>query len=330
VLLSLALVFGATGAAPNDAGNWIAQHCRKADGALTVRPDGSFVSGYFGNVTAAGLVASGSHLDVVNDWMEWYIDRAHGSGSGVDGVPDDGTYERDGAFVSRNRPDSTDAYGATFLILADAAYRTGDARLRALIVRHRADIGRIAASMLATWQPNGLTFSRPQHRIVYAIDNEQVYRGLLDAADLWERAYADASQAAALRSDAQRVENGIAAVLWSSASQTYRPSVNPEGRGAEADLTRPYPDALAQVMAIVYGIVPADSLLASTLLARASASLLTPVSGDADEYRQVVGLAREMVSRTPGDTTAFEPSEICSDAGWYLLAHPLSGGAAAR
>jgi hypothetical protein len=318
VLLSLTLVLGTTPS--EDAASWIAGNCRTAGGALTVRPGGSFVSGYFGNLTAAGLVASDSHLDVVADWMDWYMARAHGSGSGVDGVADDGTYEGDGSFESRGRPDSTDAYGATFLILADAAYESGDPPLRALIRRRRPVIGRIAASMLATQQSNGLTFSRPQHRVAYAIDNEQVYRGLLDAADLWERAYSDASAAAVFRSRAAQVEAGIAAVLWDPATQSYRPEVDSRGIGAPADLTLPYPDALAQAMAVIYGVVPPGSLTASTLLARASAALLVPVNGDADEYRPVVALAREMAGENAGDVLPFAPPPICADAGWYLLA----------
>ncbi len=330
VLSSLILVFGTIGSTTDDAADWIAANCGGPDGALTVRPHGSFVSGYFGNITATGLAASGSHLDLVYDWMQWYIDRAHGSGSGVDGVADDGTYQRDGSFASRGRPDSTDAYGATFMILADTAYRSGDPRIRALIVQRRPDIGRITASMLATWQPNGLTFSRPQNRIAYAIDNEQVYRGLLDAADVWQQAYGDPAQAATLRSRAEQVARAISTVLWNPSAQSYRPYVNAEGFGADADLTRAYPDALAQVMAIAYGVVAPSSLTASTLLARASAALLEPARGDVDEYRQVVYLAREMTA-APGPIDArFSPPAICSDAGWYLLARTAGATPVAR
>jgi hypothetical protein len=316
VLWSLILLIGASGnGAP--AANWIAQQCVSPEGALTVRPQGHFVSGYFGNITAQGLVAEGTHLDVVGKWMTWYLDHAHDSGSGVDGVPDDGTYDA-GTFVSRGRPDSTDAYGATFVSLAYAAYRSGDPALRSLLVSRRSDVLRVAASMLATQQPNGLTFSRPQHPIAYTIDNVQVYRGLLDGAALMESAYGDTRRANAMRAQASSVEHGIEDVLWDPSSQTYRPEVNAHGDGASADLTNPYPDALAQVMAIVYGTVPPSSLRASTLLARASASLLQPVHGDADEYRSVVTIARAMTAHRT-DAAPFTAPSICADAGWYLL-----------
>jgi hypothetical protein len=317
VLWSALMLLGASGnGAP--AADWIAEHCVTPEGALMVRPLGHFVSGYFGNITAQGLVAAGAHLDVVREWMTWYLDHAHGSGSGVDGVPDDGTYDA-GSFVSRGRPDSTDAYGATFLTLAYAAYRSGDPALRSLLLGRRNDVLRVAASMLATQQPNGLTFSRPQHAIAYTIDNAQVYRGLLDGATLVQNAYGDAQRASSMRAQAAIVQHGIESVLWDPASQTYRPEVNAHGYGASADLTNPYPDALAQVMTIVYGVIPPSSLRASTLLARASASLLEPVHGDADEYRSVVAIARAMTGQQSNADAPFTPPPICADAGWYLL-----------
>jgi hypothetical protein len=305
-------------ASPNatTAADWVAANCTAPDGALSVRPHGRFVSGYFGNITAQGLVAAHAHLDLVRNWMAWYLDRAHGSGSGVDGVPDDGTYVG-ATFVSRGRPDSTDAYGATFLMLAEAAYRSGDPALQALLLMRRSDVRRVAASIAATQQPDGLTFSRPQHPFAYTIDNVQVYRGLLDGAALMEEAYKDPSLATVLRLQARAVERGIESVLWDPATQTYRPEVNAGGIGPAADLTKAYPDALAQIMAIVYGVVPPKSARAAALLARASGSLLDPVHGDANEYRILVAMARAMSGQRTDRDAVFTAPSICADAGWF-------------
>jgi hypothetical protein len=299
------------------AADWIAQRCVATDGTLTVRPDGRYVSGYFGNITALGLVRAGLHLDVVRNWMTWYIGHAHGSGSGVDGVPDDGSWEGEG-FVSRGRPDSTDAYGATFLILANAAYQSGDRDVRALIRSHHGDIVRIGQSMLATLQSSGLTWSRPQHPFAYAIDNVQVYRGLIDGAALMEDAFGDARSAATWRTQAQFVRAGIETTLWDPSTQTYRPVINRIGVGAPADLARPYPDALAQVMAIVYGAVAPSSQRAASLLARAAPSLTSAAEGDPYEYRIVVDLARALAGTAIPDEP-FTAPPVCADAGWYLM-----------
>jgi hypothetical protein len=304
--------------AMQQAAAWIAQSCTGPGGVFRVRPGGSYVSGYFGNITALGLAAAGARPDLVGQWMQWYFDHAHGSGSGVDGVADDGHLDRAGRFVSRGRPDSTDAYGATFLMLARVAYRSGDPELIALIAAHRAELGTIAASVLATQQPGGLTWSRPQHPFAYAIDNEQVYRGLLDGADLMERAYGDAARASAMRAAAARVLAGIQASLWDPQTLTYRPVVNRLGYGAPADLGRAYPDALAQVMAILYGVVPPSSPLALSLLARTQPTLSAAPNGDAAEYRLVLAIARAFTTKAAPAGVPFVPPPICADAGWFL------------
>lgn len=305
-----------------DAANWIVASCRTSDGALTVRPHGEYVSPYFGNITARGLVAARLHLDVVREWMVWYVAHAHGSGSGVDGVPDDVRIMADGTSVSRGRPDSTDAYGATFLMLARAAFETGDPAIQAFIHAHAADMRRIGNSTIATQQPNGLTWARPQHRIAYAIDNEQVYRGLLDGAALEEEAFGDTLLAQQWRAHAVAVLDGLNIVLWDSNTQSYRPSVTERGEAASADLTRVYPDALAQLFAIVYGVVDARSFLAASLLARASTASAQNGHGDTVEYTLVLALAGKNAG---SDVTvpSLNAPPLCPDAGWELtVAHP--------
>ncbi len=306
------------------AADWIASSCVAPSGALLVHPRGKLISGYFGNLTAAGLVAARMHLDVALGWMRWYVASAHGSGSGVDGVPDDATIEPGGLARSLGRPDSTDAYGATFLSLTYAAYQTGDPAMRAFIADHRGDIRRIALSIVATQQPNGLTWSRPQHRIAYAIDNEQVYRGLLDGVKLMREAYHDAYMANHLHAYAAATQAGLWRTLWDPGTQTFRPYVGASGSGPQADLSRAYPDALAQVLAIVYGVADPSSPLASALLARAAPALSDPSRGDAVEYRYAMAYAKRLMGSDVAGQLAFAGPSLCADAGWLLQAEALS------
>lgn len=305
------------------ASDWIASSCVAPRGALLVHPRGMLISGYFGNITAAGLVAARMHLDVALGWMRWYVVNAHGSGSGVDGVPDDATIEPLGLLRSLGRPDSTDAYGATFLSLTYAAYQTGDPAMRAFITDHRGDIGRIALSIVATQQPNGLTWSRPQHHIAYAIDNEQVYRGLLDGVKLMREAYHDAYMANRLHAYAVATQAGLWHTLWDPGTQTFRPYVGASGSGPQADLSRAYPDALAQVLAIVYGVVDPSTPLASALLARAAPALSDPNRGDAVEYRYAIAYAKRRMGSDVTGQLAFADPPLCADAGWLLRAEAL-------
>lgn len=315
---SVLLTLGAARAAPGGAAaDWIARECTLAGGAFSVRPGGRFVNGYFGNITAGGLAAAHQYPGLVRGWMQWYMVNAHDSVSGIEGVPDDRTLLEDGSIVSRGRPDSTDAYGATFLILANAAFASGDPDLQAFLKSRHADVLRIARSILVTQQPDGLTFSRPQHRVAYAIDNEQVYRGLLDGATLMEEAYGDRRSALWMRERAAAVARGIAVVLWDAATQTYRPAAGAAGEGEPADLSVAYPDALAQAYAVYYGVTDARSPRALSLLARAGPALQNPARGDAGEYRLVLLLAQRAAGSMP-PPIAFQPPAVCADAGWYL------------
>jgi hypothetical protein len=306
----------AAGADPQEASSWLAAACRGPAGTLTVRPDGEAINGYFGNITALGLAAAKLRLDVVRGWMTWYFANAHDSGSGIAGVPDDRHIDPDGSLTTTGRPDSTDAYGATFLSLALAAYHTGDPRLRALIESHQADLLRIGRSAIATQQPDGLTWSRPQHRIKYAIDNEQVYRGMLDGAQLFSEAFHDAATAHEFRAAAHAVARGVERVLWDQTSQTYRPYVGANGVGPTADLAKAYPDALAQSMAIVYGIVDPRGARAASLLARTATTLSDPATELED--RAILVMANHLAGR-PLVPVPFIPPKICVNAGWYLI-----------
>jgi hypothetical protein len=316
VLAALTALGPASSAQP--AADWIASSCTAPGGLFRVHPNGRYVSGYFGNILALGLVQARQRLDIVRDWMAFYIEDAHDSGSGVDGVPDDVRIEPNGSLVSRGRPDSTDAYGATFLMLARAAYESRDESLRALISAHRSDILRIGDSAIATQQPNGLTWSRPQHHIAYAIDNEQVYRGLLDGAVLARDAFGDSATAQRWEAAADRVSRGMQRYMWDPGSASYRPYVGARFTGNEADLSRAYPDALAQAMAIVYNLPGVQGARAASLLSRTYVSLTSATTGNPQEYQLVYELALAR-SGSAAPVSPFVPSDVCVDAGWYLL-----------
>ncbi|HVA27547.1 MAG TPA: hypothetical protein VNF68_05170 [Candidatus Baltobacteraceae bacterium] len=311
--LAVLLVASAQAVSPNPA-QWIAQECTAPAGAFRVQPGGQYVSGYFGTLVADALVRADQRTDLALGWMRWYVAHAHDSGSGIDGVPDD-VDVISGVEYSRGRPDSTDAYGAVFLMLARDAYDGGDPALVSFIVSHRADLLRIMDSSIATVQPNGLTWSRPQHRIFYAIDNVQVYRGLLDAADLFRRAFGDNKTATRYDEAAAKVKLGIDTVLWDPQTRSYRPYMNDLGTSGPANLTQPYPDALAQVLAIYYGVVDPRSPIAADLVRRAAPALL--LKDPLDEQRLILLAAQERMGEHVV-LPPFAPPSLCIDAAWYL------------
>lgn len=297
---------------------WIGDHCVAADGALTVRPGGHRVSGYFGNLTALGLAEAGDTPGALLGWLRWYVAHAQGT---RDGVPDDVTLAPNGRVAARQRPDSTDAYGATFLMVAWRVLQGEDSSPRRFILKHRAAVERIALSVLATQQADGLTWARPNHPVAYAIDNAQVYRGLLDGASLVDEAYKDRDLSRLLVRDADRVRRGMLRDEWDIHTQSFRPFVG-TGRPdsyPSADLTVAYPDALAQVAAVLYDIIPSKSPLAENLLERARPALDygTPTSRTF-EFRLMYLAAREQIGKRI-NPMPFSPPNLCSDAGWELF-----------
>ncbi len=319
--LTLALVPCASGAAQTEsvtnAANWIATSCTGPYGTFRVHPGGKYVSGYFGNIISIGLTAAKTRPGLVLAWMQYYIDHAHDSGSGVDGVPDDVNIQSDGSLLSRGRPDSTDAYGATFMTLSRAAFESGDPDLRGFVLAHGAELVRIGSSSLATQQPNGLTWSRPQHHIAYAIDNMQVYRGMLDGAALMREAFHDTATAARWREAANDTLQGIRTYIWDEATTSYRPYVDEQFTGPTADLSQAYPGALAKDMAIYYGLPDMTPARSASILSRTFVSMRAPQAGDETEYRIVYDLALAH-SGPHVEALPFTPSDVCADAGWYL------------
>jgi hypothetical protein len=298
--------------------DWIATACTGPFGTFRVHPHGKYVSGYFGNIISIGLIAAKTRPDLALEWMKYYVGSAHDSASGVDGVPDDVNIQADGSLKTRGRPDSTDAYGATFMMVSRAAFESGDPALRDFVLAHKSDVLRIGESSLATQQPNGLTWSRPQYRIAYAIDNMQVYRGMLDGAALVQEAFHDTATAARWRAAANKTAHGIATYLWEPATTSYRPYVNEHLEGPSADLSQPYPGALAQDMAIVYGLPDLTPQRDASILSRTFASMSSPLANDEREYRLLYDLAKAH-SGPHVDVPPFTPSDVCVDAGWYLM-----------
>lgn len=311
----------------SEAATWISQHCTAPGGALRVRPGGRYISGYFGTLVADALVRSNEETAVALAWMQWYAAHAHDSGTGIDGVPDDADLVDDRE-VSRGRPDSTDAYGAMFLALARDAYDSGDPALRQFVVRHYQLLVRIMDSSIATMQPNGLTWSRPGHPMFYTIDNAQVYRGLLDAADLFRRAFHNGRTAARYEALARRVKHGIDTVLWDPATQTFRPYMNDAGTSGPANLSVPYPDALAQVFATYYGVIDPRSKAAASLVQRAAPALLA--SGDHLDEQHLVLLVTQALMGHSVDLPPFSQPKLCIDAAWYLDASKAGSSSLGR
>jgi hypothetical protein len=251
-------------------------------GALAVYVDRQRVVPYLGNYAAWGLaVQAGRVRDMAalnTAWahLGWYASAQDASGFVTDYVAGP-----DGSLTSTGDMDSTDAYAATFFLAADAAYQASDriegrstARSRASALSRGLD-GALRA-VEATTDSDGLTWAKPTWRVKYLMDQAEVNAGLQAAARLFTQ-LADPGRAARASAGAQYVASGVSA-LWNPTTQAYDWAKHEDGSQAPADLTVLYPDALEQVWAVAFGLVPQKR--ATSLLARIKA--LHPELGEPD------------------------------------------------
>jgi hypothetical protein len=264
--MSPALAFS-TAAATSDA-TW-ARGAALPSGAIAVYVDRVRVLPYLGNFAAWGLAVQGgrSHdsaaLRAAWSHLNWYAAAQDPAGFVTDYVVDPA-----GALTSTGDMDSTDSYAGTFFLAADAAYQasrsieTGSAA-RARLVGLSDGLNGALRAIEATTDTDGLTWAKPAWRVKYLMDQAEVYAGLQAAQGLFA-ALGDTARAARAGVAAQHVAAGVSG-LWNAGTGAYDWAVHDDGTRARADLSVLYPDAMEQVWAVAFGLVPRQR--ATTLLA---------------------------------------------------------------
>ncbi len=301
------------------------------------RPDGGIfyttttINPYFANIAAIGAVHGGVDLINVQRWMQWYVARSTDANPwSLPGAITDYNVAPDGSLSSTGTADSVDAYAATFLSLAAAAWREGDGPLRAYVTGLRSDIERIASTIDALSDADGLTWALPTYHVKYVMDNSEVYQGLVDLAFLRSQAFGDLAGSVRAAAHALRVQTSIQTQLWDPARGAFAVAVDSTG-------TKTWPkagdwqDGTAQLFPILHGVVTPTSASAQTAYNRFSSAFPGwPNLRKPDPYPWVsvafVALQMNDVSRaaTYASTVAqqyapgFSYPWYCAESGWYV------------
>jgi hypothetical protein len=260
VSCALLAIFGAAGFAQGQAPDYRQNIIKTADwtvsGASSL-PDGAIlftptkIVPYYSNLAAIGLTRNKAYYPQVKAWMQWYISHLN--------YPDkwglyctmydynvSGTVE-----TSTEDADSTDSYAATFLSLAWAYWQTGDPEVRAYIGTLSYQLDCIGGVIVQTQQSNGLTWAKPDYQAQYLMDNAEVYRGLRDAAKLFQAAFGDTNARDWYNSHAVAAHNGIETALWDPVHNNYLTYAGaPPSRWYKW-----YPDATAQLFPVLNGVI---------------------------------------------------------------------------
>lgn len=229
--------------------DWILS-AQLGNGALASHADRGFVDPYLASFAILGLGAafsmSGDSRYREGAWaaLEWYANAQDYRGVVTD-------WEVvDGQLISTGGYDSTDAYAGMFLLAAGTTMRVAPDRERLSGLAGGID-GAVRAIEL-TLHHDGTTDATPEWPAAYLMDQAEVYGGLRAGAEL-ARALGSGELEAKLTRYADQLratvatwDNGVSlAVAYNRAGATLEP----------ADLSRLFPDSLAQVWAARFGLV---------------------------------------------------------------------------
>jgi hypothetical protein len=219
-------------------------------------PTANRVVPYFANFATYALLLSpedgAKYGQAVRKHLEWYLSKLERPDRfGVRGTVYDYELSWTGKLESKEDYDSSDSYGATFFSALLRYYKaTGD---RGFVVNHRAELEEIAGAVLATQTSDGLTWAKVNYRMKYLMDNAEVYRGLLDLAELYREAVSDEERAVHYEAEAARVRDAIEKKMWQS--DHYTLALDAAGRALPFNGKNWYPDATSQLFPIWLGVI---------------------------------------------------------------------------
>ncbi len=219
------------------------------------------VSPYFANLYALSLVRHGLGAGEVRDYVAWYLDHLnYPDRHGLTGTIDDMDVRPGGRLERTGRYDSVDGYAGTFLLLLDEWEQSGGDR--ALLEANRARIQDVAWLLLRLQDPDGLVRALPDANARYLMDNCEAYAGLLAYDALSRRLGWDTGPRH--RIAAEDVREAVLGRLSDEPGRRFH-WADAGGVPHRSDWDVFYPDALAQLFPILYGVVDARSDLAQHL-----------------------------------------------------------------
>jgi hypothetical protein len=301
---------------------------QRSDGAILYTA--TQVEPYYANIAAIGAIHAGVDLAAVQRWMAWYVLRSKDPNPwSIPGAITDYNVTAGGALQSTGGADSVDAYAATFLSLAATAWRDGDAPLRTYVAGLQPDIERIASAIDAVTDSDGLTWALPAYRLKYVMDNSEVYRGLMDLADLRTNAYGDVAGGLRATAHAQQIQTAIAGVYWDSGRGAFALALDASGNKIWPQAGNWY-DQTTQLWPILHGVIAPSSTAAQTVYAGFSSAfpawqqLQKP---DPYPWASIAFVALQMndVQRAGAYANAVEAQYApgfaypwyCAESGWY-------------
>ena len=231
----------------------LAKHYEDLDyGCMLVVP-------YFLDIMGIYSLQRDRHVTEVKNFIDWSFARLNkGDRWGLTGTIFDYVICCDGTEISTLQYDSADGYAGQFLMLVREYYRrTGDAEY---IRRHKKKLFEVAYVLVHLQdERDGLAIAMIGYPVKYTMDNSEGYGGLKAFCELaaemgWDDVedYRDARDA---------MKSGILKSLYDPVRRNFRWAVGKNGKVHSSSWDKVYPDSLAQIFPLLYGIVEPESEL---------------------------------------------------------------------
>lgn len=241
---------------------------------------------YFSNIAAESLMGRtfvAKDREVVLRYLQWYF--SHLNTEETDPVNGSGTIfnyqitmedNRMIAEKSTGKYDSVDSYAASFLIGLKKYYQqTGDS---AYLQEHMESIFEVIEALGKTFDTNGLSKTDQKLQIKYLMDNVEVNKALKESLDLLKDLLGNKNFRASsyykrgqkyvktIEGNLKKNKKAIEEILWNSEAGRYEVGLDAQDSVIHFQgWSLFYPDAIAQIYPIVFGVIEPDSARAVKL-----------------------------------------------------------------
>jgi len=214
------------------------------------------VNPYIVNIIAIYEINGGRHINEVREYIKWYLDHLnYPDKDGLTGSIYDYEIKKTGEEISTHDYDSVDGYAGTFIYLLNLYHhRTGDDELISENWEKIRDIAYLISHMQdEDCLTRALFNSRDNAK--YLMDNCESYAGLKAFNDLAERTghgrnpyYTGAENG---------IKKAVLEILYNSEMNNFFWAVDDDVKHP-SDWTILYPDAIAQIFPVYFGLLDED------------------------------------------------------------------------
>jgi len=225
--------------------------------------DSRTINPYIVNIIAIYEMNKQRHIREVKDYIQWYFDHLnYPDQDGLTGTIYDYQINKTGKEISTNDYDSADGYAGTFLYLLNLYHRqTGD---KGLLDTHWEKIKDIAYLIPYLQSEDGLSRARLKSKdnAKYLMDNCEAFAGIKSFNELAART--DRARDPFYLETETNIKNGILETLYNIDMKNFYWAIDDTVKHTSSWSTM-YPDALAQIFPIYFGLLDVDREKKKTL-----------------------------------------------------------------